>query len=150
MGTRHRTEGPIKNEQLNDTGNIGHKTQNEDKQNRWTIQRDTGNIGHKTQNENKQNRWTIQRHMHHWAQYTERRQTKQMDNTERHRKHWALRFCVLCPMLPVSFNCSFLIGPSVLCLVPNVSCVIQLFILDRPFVSVSCAQCCLCHSIVHS
>jgi hypothetical protein len=60
----------------------------------------------------------------------------------------ALRFCVLCPMLPVSFNCSLLIGPSVLCLVPNVVCVIQLFILDRPFGSVSCAQCCLCHSFI--
>ena len=62
----------------------------------------------------------------------------------------ALRFCALFLMLPASFNCSFLIGPSVLCLVPNVACVIQLFILDRPCGSVSCSQCCLCHSIVHS
>jgi hypothetical protein len=39
LGTRHRTEGPIKNEQLNDAVNIGNKTQNEDKQNKQTHNR---------------------------------------------------------------------------------------------------------------
>ena len=39
LGTRHRTEGPIKNEQLNDAVNIGNKTQNEDKQNKQTHHR---------------------------------------------------------------------------------------------------------------
>ena len=39
LGTIHRNEGPIKNEQLNDTGNIGHQTQNEDKQNKQTHHR---------------------------------------------------------------------------------------------------------------
>ena len=38
LGTRHRTEGPIKNEQLNDTGNIGHKTQNRRTDQEWTIE----------------------------------------------------------------------------------------------------------------
>jgi hypothetical protein len=41
-----KTNGTIKNGQCRDTGNMVHKTQNEDKQN--------SNMVHKTQNEDKQ------------------------------------------------------------------------------------------------
>ena len=39
MGTRHRTKTNIKNGQSRNTGNNGHKTQNEDKHQEWTIQK---------------------------------------------------------------------------------------------------------------
>jgi hypothetical protein len=52
------------------SGNIGHKTQNEEKQ---TI---SGNIGHKTQNEEKQTNLG-----QHWAQNTERREANKSQAT---------------------------------------------------------------------
>jgi hypothetical protein len=65
----------IKHEQSKDTDNIGHKTQNGDKQKdnqEWTIQRhrqhwsqDTDNNGHKTQTT------LVTRHRQHWSQDTE-------------------------------------------------------------------------------
>jgi hypothetical protein len=63
LGTRHRTKTyKTKNGESRDTGNIGHKTQNEDIQNK---------------------EWRIQRHRQYWAQGTERRHTKQrMENPE--------------------------------------------------------------------
>ena len=67
MVTRHRTKTNIKNGQSRNTGNNGHKTQNEDKNNnKGAIKngqsRNTGNNGHKTQNEDKHQEWTIQKH----------------------------------------------------------------------------------------
>ena len=51
--TLNKTIRTIKNRQIKDKGNIGYKTQNEDKQNK-----NKGNIGYKTQNEDKQNKNT--------------------------------------------------------------------------------------------
>jgi hypothetical protein len=58
LGTRHKTEGPIKNEQLNDTGNIGNKTQNRRADQEWTIE------------------W----HRQHWAQDTEPKGRSRVNN----------------------------------------------------------------------
>jgi hypothetical protein len=68
--------------------------------------------------------------------------------------------CFVCPMLPVSLDCPFLIAPCFICLCP-VSCVSKvasvsgLSILDGPlfYLSLSCVlctQCCQCLWIVHS
>jgi hypothetical protein len=71
---------------------------------------DTCNIEHKTQKES---------HGQHWTQDTERQIRVTLDN---------LSFCVLCPMLHVSFF---------LCLVSNVT---------RVYLSLFCVQCCPCLS----
>jgi hypothetical protein len=55
-----------------DTGNIGHKTQKEDRDRTKKI--DTGNIGHKTKKEDT-DPTKKDRHGEHWAQNTERRHT---------------------------------------------------------------------------
>jgi hypothetical protein len=58
------TEGETKKGQPRDTNNIGHKTQNEDKQNKNTTQQVLGTTLHKqtegTQDEDKQNKNTTQ------------------------------------------------------------------------------------------
>jgi len=57
-------------------------------------------------------------------------------------------FCVLCPVLPISLDCSVLFV-VVFCLVPSVAYISGLtsLVCDR---SLSCAQCCLCLWIVQS
>jgi hypothetical protein len=61
----------IKNEQSKDTDNIGHKTQNRDKQ-----------------KDNQE--WTIQRHRQHWSQDTDNNGHKtQTTLVTRHRQHWS-------------------------------------------------------------
>jgi hypothetical protein len=43
-------------------------------------------------------------------------------------------FCVLCPLLPVFLDCPFLVFVFVLCLVPIITCVSGLSILDCSFI----------------
>jgi hypothetical protein len=68
--------------------------------------------------------------------------------------------CLVCPMLPVSLDCLYLIAPCFVCLrpvscVPNVASVSGLSILDCPLFCLSsscvlCVQCCQCLWIVYT
>ena len=51
---QRKLKGTINNGQSRNTDNIGHTTQNKEKQNNG-LSRNTDNIGHKTQNKEKQN-----------------------------------------------------------------------------------------------
>jgi hypothetical protein len=82
-----------------------------------------------TQNTNQE--WRIQRYRQHRAQYIEHK--PRMENPERCFLYlWILLswsvFCVLCTMLPVSLDSSFLV--LVLCIVHDVACISGISILE--------------------
>jgi hypothetical protein len=87
-----------------------------------------------TRNTGDNQEWTTQRHWQHWAHATQDKQNKQppvwrVPNVASVSGLSILGYplCCVCPILPVSLGCPFLVTPCV-----------------------ACAQCCQCLWVVHS
>ena len=93
LGTRNnKDKGTIKIIQSRDTGHIGHKKQQRQRDNQdYTIQRHRPHWAQETEQRQRDNQeYTIMRHRPDWAQETEQRQRNNQDYTiMRHRPHWA-------------------------------------------------------------